>query len=63
MFSLLNLLQDDPKLYEGFCKISKKSFISSGAILFLTSRTCRFFLFTVTELSRSRSSEKLALFW
>ena len=35
MFSLLNWLQDDLKLYEGFCS-SKMAFIISGAIACLT---------------------------
>ena len=35
MFSLLNWLQVDLKLYEGFCS-SKMSFIIFGAIPFLT---------------------------
>ena len=37
MFSLLNWLQGDLKLYEGFC-ILKIYFIKSGAIPFLTFR-------------------------
>ena len=64
MFSLLNWLQGDLKLYEGFYS-SKISFIISGAILFLTlymsvTRTCKFFW--GTELP-DQEVKKSSLFW
>ena len=63
---LLNSLLDDPKLYEGRFSL-KISFVISEAIPFLTlqifvTSTWKFMWCTVTEFSRSRSSEKLKFF-
>ena len=67
IFSLLSWLLDDLKLNEIFC-CSKISFIIAEANLFLSTKisvtkTCKFLWCAVTELSRSRHSEKLKLFW
>ena len=66
MFSLLNWLQDDLKLFEGFCS-SKCLSLSLELSIFNFVDFChkelQIFLVRVTELSRSRISEKLKLFW